>query len=60
MPLFVTLLEGPDPQTARAIFATDDPRVIAAVRTALRGCLSTSQDEPSPRVDETPRETRTT
>jgi hypothetical protein len=36
MPLFVTLLEGPTPDTARAVLASDHPRVVRAVLRALR------------------------
>jgi hypothetical protein len=31
VPLYLTVLEGPDPTTAEPLFATDDKRVIAAV-----------------------------
>jgi hypothetical protein len=36
MALYVTLLEGPTPATARAVLASDHPRVIRAVVRALR------------------------
>ena len=34
--LYVTLLEGPTPDTARAVLASDHPRVVRAVLRALR------------------------
>ena len=49
MPLYVTLLEGPSPAEARALLATDDPRVVGAVVRVLRSHLKMDLDEPNVR-----------
>lgn len=40
MPLFVTVLEGDTPETARTVLATRHPRILEAVRREIRACLS--------------------
>ncbi|MGH9257612.1 MAG: hypothetical protein ACRD3C_23890 [Vicinamibacterales bacterium] len=49
MGFYVTLLEGPTPEDARAVLVTDDDRVVRAVLRALRSRLLAASTVPRPR-----------
>jgi hypothetical protein len=52
MALFVTLLEGPSPIEAKAVFASDDPRIVQSVVRAMNRRLT--EGEPVPRAQVAP------